>query len=103
MTRHRVRCGICGGEPDFTDPTDPKCIGCSLRADDCTCDPITPDTEAGKELIAMLRPDGRPELHGSVVEALARMVYDNIVHGIREVEREASGDHQFTPKLRVAQ
>ena len=95
MTRHRVRCAICGGEPDFTDPTNPKCAGCMLQADDCTCPAVEPDTEAGKALIAMVRPDGRPELYGSTVDVLARIVYDDIVHGIREVEREASGDHPF--------
>ena len=45
MTRYRVRCGVCGDGPDFTDPTDPKCAGCMLHADDCTCSPERPSIE----------------------------------------------------------
>jgi len=37
VTRLRVRCGTCGGEPDFTDPTEPVCLGCQLPGDNCTC------------------------------------------------------------------
>jgi len=33
----RVRC-VCGGEPDFTVPTDPVCMDCQKPGHACTCD-----------------------------------------------------------------
>lgn len=71
MTRHRVRCGTCGGDPDFTEPTDPRCAGCMLHADNCTCARLTVridnpyeqwfDNQTRRELRQRVERDLRPE------------------------------------------
>jgi len=51
MTRLRVRCGTCGGEPDFTDPTEPVCLGCQKPGDDCSCPSVY--DRIGRALVAL--------------------------------------------------
>lgn len=83
----RVVCGRCGGEPDFTNPTDPVCLECQKQADACTCP--SQDDRVGRALMALQElqeagdsrpltirrnPDNPPSSPEEVANALERLI-----------------------------